>query len=83
MRIDYRIPQKEDRIRINDIIFDELVYGKFYAESRSCFNQVINNLRENGCDAVVIITSLASDDFQSLQSFSILTKEPAFFNNNW
>ncbi len=52
--IDYRIPEKEERERINDIIFDELVYGKFRAESRNYFGEVIGNLKEKGCDAVVL-----------------------------
>lgn len=54
MGIHYKIPEEEDRIRINNIIFDELVYGKFYSTSRMYFNQVIENLKEQGCDAVVL-----------------------------
>lgn len=52
--IDYAIPDKKDRTRINDIIFDELVYGKFLPESRTYINQVIHALKEKGCDAVVL-----------------------------
>jgi len=52
--INYKIPEKEDRERINDIIFNELVYGKFYAESRNYFSDVIGKLKEKGCDAVVL-----------------------------
>ncbi len=52
--IAYKIPEKEDRERINDIIFNELVYGKFYAESRSYFSDVIEKLKRKGCDAVVL-----------------------------
>ena len=52
--INCKIPEKEDRKRINDIIFNELVYGKFYEESRSYFSDVINELKRKGCDAVVL-----------------------------
>lgn len=52
--INHMIPSKGDRERINDIIFDELVYGKFRAESRTYFNDVITQLKEKGCDAVVL-----------------------------
>jgi aspartate racemase len=48
------IPDKKDRIRINDIIFDELVYGTLLPESRNDMNQVIYTLKEKGCDAVVL-----------------------------
>lgn len=54
MGINYKIPGKRDRKRINDIIFDELVYGKFYSESRTYFNEVIKTLKQQGCDAVVL-----------------------------
>lgn len=54
MGIDYKIPEKKDRERINDIIFDELVYGKFLSTSRHYFNKVIKTLGEKGCDAVVL-----------------------------
>jgi aspartate racemase len=52
--ITYEIPEKSDRIRINNIIFDELVYGKFLSESRNYFNQVIQKLKDTGCHAVVL-----------------------------
>ncbi len=52
--IDFVIPEKEDRGCINDIIFDELVYGKFYPESREYFSHLIKKLAERGCDAVVL-----------------------------
>ncbi len=37
--IDFAIPEKEDRGRINDIIFDELVYGKLMMRSWSFHNR--------------------------------------------
>lgn len=48
------IPEKEDRERIDSIIFRELVNGNFPEKSRLFFNQVINKLKLKGCDAVVL-----------------------------
>ncbi len=47
-------PQKKDRERINEIIFQELVNGIFHEESRLYFNRVIDELKERGCDAVIL-----------------------------
>ncbi len=52
--ITWKTPEKKERERMNDIIFDELVYGKFYAESRDYFREVIEKLKREGCDAVVL-----------------------------
>jgi len=48
------IPHLEDRVRINDIIFDELVHGHFLSEARRYFIGLIRKLKEQGCDAVVL-----------------------------
>jgi aspartate racemase len=52
--IEYLIPEKADRGRINSIILDELVAGVFTDESRNYFTRVIEELKEQGCDAVVL-----------------------------
>ena len=39
---------------INAIIFDELVCGRFTSESRAYFGEVISQLKNQGCDAVVL-----------------------------
>jgi aspartate racemase len=52
--LDWAIPQEEDRERIDQIIFDELVNGVFTEASRLYFNQVIAGLQGQGCDAVVL-----------------------------
>jgi len=52
--IEHRIPEVKDRERINEIIFDELVNGCFTAESRAYFTKVIEQLKNQGCDAVVL-----------------------------
>ena len=52
--IEHLIPELEDRERIDDIIFDELVCGRFISEYRAYFGEVIGKLRKQGCDAVVL-----------------------------
>ncbi len=52
--IDYSIPSAEKRSKINDIIFKELVYGNILERSRKYFLQVINELRSDGCDSIVL-----------------------------
>jgi aspartate racemase len=47
-------PQEEERERINAIIFDELVRGKFSAGALQYFQRVIAGLKRRGCDAVVL-----------------------------
>lgn len=48
------IPNPDERVRINEIIFDELVYGKFTDESRNYFYGVIERMKQEGCDAVAL-----------------------------
>jgi aspartate racemase len=52
--IEHRLPELKDRERINEIIFNELVYGRFTAEARTYFSQVISRFKNQGCDAVVL-----------------------------
>jgi aspartate racemase len=52
--IAHKIPATIDRERINAIIFDELVNGRFTVESRAYFSSVIDYLKSQGCDAVVL-----------------------------
>jgi aspartate racemase len=54
MGIEHRLPEVKDRERINEIIFNELVYGLFTAEARDYFSEVISRLKNQGCDAVVL-----------------------------
>lgn len=48
------IPDEDDRERINNIIFKELVKAVFAEESRLYFNEVIARLKERGCEAAVL-----------------------------
>jgi aspartate racemase len=53
-QLDHAIPDAEDRERIDEIIFGELVNGVFPEESRQYFNRVFTSLKDQGCDAVVM-----------------------------
>lgn len=52
--IEREIPDLEDRERINNIIFKELVNGIFPEASRLYLNEVTEKLKARGCDAVVL-----------------------------
>ena len=52
--ISWEIPTPDDRERIDTIIFTELVNGVFSESSRLYFNEVINELKNRGCDAAVL-----------------------------
>ena len=52
--IEHRIPSPPQRDHINQIIFDELVNGQLLPRSQAYFTEVIRNLKDEGCDAVVL-----------------------------
>jgi aspartate racemase len=53
--IEARIPDGDERERIDQIIFSELVNGVFTEASRLYFNTVVQRMKEEqGCDAVVL-----------------------------
>ena len=52
--IEYKIPRLTERKRINEIIFNELVYGCFSSEARAYFSEVIDGLKDQGSDAVIL-----------------------------
>ena len=47
-------PNMAERDAINRIIMDELVYGVFKREAVAVFQEVMRNLKGQGCDAVVL-----------------------------
>jgi len=53
-KIKYSIPSVEKRVKINDIIFNELVYGIIRDGSRKYFLDVIDNFKSEGCDSVIL-----------------------------
>jgi aspartate racemase len=52
--IECRIPDPQQRQRINQIIYEELVYARFLSASLVYFQQVIRELAAGGCDAVAL-----------------------------
>lgn len=52
--LEYLRPREEERLTINRIIMDELVYGIRKPESLSYFQRVIDRLKDGGCDAVIL-----------------------------
>jgi aspartate racemase len=52
--LEYLIPEQNVREKINSIIFDELVHGMFSEENRLYFNQVIQDLKDEGGEAAIL-----------------------------
>jgi aspartate racemase len=52
--ISFYIPDILQRLRINDIIFNELVYGIIKRGSRDFFMDVIDEMKIKGCDCVIL-----------------------------
>jgi aspartate racemase len=52
--IAHEVPDAETRERINALIFDELVYGRFENPARAYFREVIGAAQRRGCDAVIL-----------------------------
>jgi aspartate racemase len=50
----YMIPDEAIREKIDEIIFNELVYGVLKTDSRDYFLGQINSFKEAGCDSVVL-----------------------------
>ena len=75
------MPKEQDREQINEIIFTELVNGIFTEKSRLYFNEVIEGLKQAGCEAVVLgcteiplIVELSDCPLPSLDSTRLLAK---------
>jgi aspartate racemase len=52
--LEYLRPTEPEREEINRIIMGELVYGVFRPESIAAFQRVIEHLKQQNCDAVVL-----------------------------
>lgn len=52
--IEQRIPAAEQRERIHQIIFNELVHGTFLPRTQAYFTEVIRKFKDDGCDAVAL-----------------------------
>jgi len=79
--IEYVRPSDSECAEINRIIMDELVRGRFTAEAIGYFQQVIERLKNAGCDAVVLgcteiplIMSDANSALPTLDSTRLLAR---------
>jgi aspartate racemase len=52
--IEWRIPEGAERQRIDTVIFDELVYGRFEERARSEFCEILGRMQEAGCDGAIL-----------------------------
>jgi len=52
--LQFQRPTDDERDETNRIIMDELVYGTFKPESIAMFQRVIERMKRDGCDAVVL-----------------------------
>lgn len=52
--IEYQVPEPEERARINALIFDDLVYGRFEDTGRSFLQKLIAQGKAGGAEAVVL-----------------------------
>jgi len=53
-KLDWILPSKEDKIEMSRIIMDELVYGVLNHSSIVFFQEVIERLKFEGCDAIIL-----------------------------
>jgi aspartate racemase len=79
--IERSVPGEEQRQRINQIIFDELVNGQFLPRSLAYHVEVIRAFKDHGCDAVVLgcteiplLVAPESSPLPTLDSTRILAK---------
>jgi aspartate racemase len=47
-------PEADEREEMNRIIMDELVYGVFKPEAIATFHRIMERMKNQGCDAVVL-----------------------------
>jgi aspartate racemase len=52
--LDVIVPEKSDMIKINEIIFKELVFGKINSESKQLFIKIINDLITKGAQGIIL-----------------------------
>jgi aspartate racemase len=81
MGIAVTIPELAPRVKINSIIFDELVNGRFLPDSLKYFQETISELKKRGCDAVALscteiplLVSDATSPLPTLDSTRLLAR---------
>ena len=52
--IEVIIPSKEEMDEVHNIIYQELVHGKFNGNSRESYKQIIHNLEKRGAEGVIL-----------------------------
>ena len=52
--IKYIAPKQETRHKINEFLLDELIFSKFTSNAREYFLEVINSMKDDGCQAVIL-----------------------------
>jgi aspartate racemase len=79
--IEFRVPAAEQRERLNQIIFDELVNAQFLPRSLAYYIEVIRTMKDEGCDAVALacteiplLVSSESSPLPVLDSTRLLAK---------
>jgi aspartate racemase len=79
--VSYTVPNSVERQKLGRIIMDELVYGIFRKESIAYFQDVIERLKCQGCDAVILgcteiplILSDANSPLPTLDSTRLLAR---------
>ena len=65
-RLEYLRPRPNEREELNRIIMEELVYGVFKPEAVAYHQRLIERMKDEGCDAVILgcteIPLIISDD---------------------
>ncbi|HUR87465.1 MAG TPA: amino acid racemase [Ramlibacter sp.] len=74
-------PPDSERVRMNEFVMDELVYGRFTPRSVHFFQSAITRLKSQGCDAVILgcteiplIISDANSPLPTLDSTRLLAR---------
>ncbi len=52
--ISCRMPEPKDRVKIDGVIYTELINGVIRGRSRSLLNRIIGKLKDQGCEAAVL-----------------------------
>lgn len=60
-KIKLHVPEEQDAIAIDRIIFGEAIYGRVRPESIKLVNSVIDGLAERGCEAMILGASEATN----------------------
>ena len=52
--LEWSVPGAAERRRIDEVIFDELVYGRFEDARRQEFYEILARMRRAGCDGAIL-----------------------------